>query len=258
MVVLGVYGGLLGLILGSFLNVVVYRLAAGLALSRPPSACPVCGHPIRRRHNVPVLGWLVLRGRCADCGAPISVRYPLVELATGAIFAVLVVRLDSLDLLPAVPAYLVFAAVGIVVALIELDGGSPPTRIVVGGLVVVVTLLAVASAWQGDGASLLRAAIGGAACTAVGATIAGARPGSLRPGDAGLAGLAVVATAYVSCETLVVGAVAAGVLAAAAGLMVRARHGHRSAAATPRMHSLLAGCLVAGALLAVVARSPWG
>ncbi len=79
---------LLGLAVGSFLNVVVYRLGAGLSVSSPRwSFCPACGHVIRARDNVPVLSWLLLRGRCRDCRAPISVQYPLVEAATGLAFA---------------------------------------------------------------------------------------------------------------------------------------------------------------------------
>jgi leader peptidase (prepilin peptidase) / N-methyltransferase len=76
----------LGLAVGSFLNVVIARVPAGQSVVRPASRCPECAHVIRARHNVPVLGWLMLRGRCADCANPISVRYPVVELATGAAF----------------------------------------------------------------------------------------------------------------------------------------------------------------------------
>src|SRR3954453_9233125 len=88
-VILGwaVIAGVLGLAIGSFLNVVIYRVPTGLSVVSPPSACPKCGHEIRNRHNVPVLGWLVLRGRCYDCQAPISARYPLVEAGTGVLFA---------------------------------------------------------------------------------------------------------------------------------------------------------------------------
>ena len=68
-----------GLAIGSFLNVVIYRVPAGQSLVTPASHCPHCDAPVRNRHNVPVLGWLLLRGRCADCAAPISARYPLVE-----------------------------------------------------------------------------------------------------------------------------------------------------------------------------------
>lgn len=72
-----------GSTIGSFLNVVIYRLPMGLNLGNPGSRCPFCEHPIRARDNVPVFGWLNLRGRCRDCGAPIPVRYPAVELVMG-------------------------------------------------------------------------------------------------------------------------------------------------------------------------------
>ncbi|MDY6936671.1 MAG: prepilin peptidase [Cyanobacteriota bacterium] len=77
---------ILGSAIGSFLNVVVYRLPAGLSLLWPPSRCPHCFHRLGARENVPILGWLWLRGRCAHCRAPISARYPCVEAATGLLF----------------------------------------------------------------------------------------------------------------------------------------------------------------------------
>jgi leader peptidase (prepilin peptidase) / N-methyltransferase len=79
----------LGAIIGSFLNVVVYRLPRGLSLERPGSHCPKCNHPIRWYDNVPIFGWLWLRGRCRDCGTSISARYPLVELTVGLMFLAL-------------------------------------------------------------------------------------------------------------------------------------------------------------------------
>lgn len=75
-----------GATIGSFLNVVIYRLPAGLNLMKPASRCPVCEHPIRARDNVPVLGWLALGGKCRDCGVNIPIRYPLVELVVGLLF----------------------------------------------------------------------------------------------------------------------------------------------------------------------------
>ena len=88
---------LLGLAIGSFLNVVIYRVPLSRSVASPPSACPHCGAAIRWYDNLPVFSWLLLRGRCRDCSAPISVRYPLVELGT-AVFFVLV----GLMFLPAV------------------------------------------------------------------------------------------------------------------------------------------------------------
>jgi len=79
----------IGSVIGSFLNVVIYRLPRGMSLLHPGSSCPQCGHLIRWFDNVPTLGWLWLRGRCRDCSAKISVRYPLVEAATAIIFVAL-------------------------------------------------------------------------------------------------------------------------------------------------------------------------
>src|SRR6476659_4531270 len=101
--------GVLGLVVGSFLNVVAHRVPRGESVVRPPSACPRCGTPIRNRHNVPVLGWLVLRGRCYDCSLPISPRYPVVEAATGLLFALVGVRFADRPML--LSAYLAFAGI---------------------------------------------------------------------------------------------------------------------------------------------------
>ena len=76
----------LGLLVGSFLNVVIYRLPAGLSVVHPGSFCPRCRHPIRWYHNLPVVGWLLLRGKCYDCQKGISARYPIVELVVAALF----------------------------------------------------------------------------------------------------------------------------------------------------------------------------
>jgi leader peptidase (prepilin peptidase)/N-methyltransferase len=84
-----------GLIVGSFLNVVAWRLPRGDSLAMPPSHCPSCDTPIRPYDNVPVLSWLVLRGRCRHCRAPISPRYPSVELATGGLYAAVVASQDD-------------------------------------------------------------------------------------------------------------------------------------------------------------------
>lgn len=78
----------LGTCVGSFLNVCAYRIPRGMSVTKPRSRCPGCGSSIRARDNVPVLGWLMLRGRCRGCRAPISVRYPAVELALGLLFAI--------------------------------------------------------------------------------------------------------------------------------------------------------------------------
>ena len=155
--------GLLGLAIGSFLNIVIHRVPMLASLSHPSSRCPECGHAIRHRHNVPVLGWLVLRGRCADCAAPISPRYPIVELLTAVLFVTVTVRLVQLDLLTALPAFLWFAAAGIALAMIDLDVGRLPNVIVLPAYPILAALLTVAALVSHDPGALLRAAIGAAA-----------------------------------------------------------------------------------------------
>ena len=79
--------GVVGLMIGSFLNVVIYRLPRHKSIVRPGSACPSCGKPIKWYDNIPILSWLILLGRCRSCGVSISPVYPLVELAVGLLFA---------------------------------------------------------------------------------------------------------------------------------------------------------------------------
>lgn len=118
--------GLYGLVLGSFLNVVVYRLPAGIPTSYPSSRCPRCLVAIRPWHNVPVLGWVLLRGRCRDCGCAISARYPLVEAMTGILFVLSWKRFDTLvEVLSA----LLFSCLMVVLALIDLDHRALPDEI---------------------------------------------------------------------------------------------------------------------------------
>lgn len=140
---IAVLSGLLGLAIGSFLNVVIYRVPRGLSIVRPGSACPSCGHEIRAYDNVPVLAWLWLRGRCRDCHAPISPRYPLVELATGILFAGTALALNDEVFLA---AYLAFVAGVLALAIIDLETLTLPRSIVwthlglVGGLLLVNTV----------------------------------------------------------------------------------------------------------------------
>jgi len=119
--------GVLGLLIGSFLNVVIYRLPRGESLVTPGSRCPGCETPIKPYDNIPVVSWLLLRGRCRKCGTAISVRYPLVEALTGAVFVgVALTRGVNDDL----AVWLPLAAVLIAVAGIDLDHRIIPNKIV--------------------------------------------------------------------------------------------------------------------------------
>ena len=121
---------LLGLCVGSFLNVVIWRLPRGGSVVQPPSHCPHCEMPLGARDLVPVGSWLFLRGACRGCRTRISVRYPVVELVTGLLFVAIGVRFGlSLALLP----FLVFTAVVVALTGIDIDTLTLPRQLVYGG-----------------------------------------------------------------------------------------------------------------------------
>ena len=112
---------------------VIYRLPAGLSLLRPPSRCPQCAHALSAKDNVPVVGWLLLRGRCRYCRTPIAVRYPLVEAATGLLFLLVFWTFEpSLQTL----GYWAFFSWLLALALIDLDTLTLPNTLTQSGLIV--------------------------------------------------------------------------------------------------------------------------
>src|SRR5436309_6749414 len=117
--------GLLGLAVGSFLNVVIYRVPRKESVVRPRSRCPGCGTQLADRDNIPVVSWLLLRGRCRTCGEPISARYPLVELGTAALFVAAALRFGA-DW--AVPGFLLFFASLLAISLTDLEHYIIPNR----------------------------------------------------------------------------------------------------------------------------------
>jgi leader peptidase (prepilin peptidase) / N-methyltransferase len=127
-----------GLAVGSFLNVVIYRVPRHESIVSPPSSCPTCGTAIAARDNVPVVSWLLLRGRCRHCHSPISPQYPLVELATAALFAGLAARFGY-DW--ALPAYLALFAGLLALSWIDVERMLLPKAIVYPLLVIVSVLL---------------------------------------------------------------------------------------------------------------------
>jgi len=127
-----------GLIVGSFLNVVIHRLPRGESIVRPRSRCPGCGHAISAWENVPVLSYCLLRGRCRGCGVKISARYPIVELFTGLVFAAVGLRYGAQLM---TPVWCCFAAALIAAAVIDLDHRIIPDEISVGGLLVALVLV---------------------------------------------------------------------------------------------------------------------
>jgi leader peptidase (prepilin peptidase)/N-methyltransferase len=236
---------LLGLAIGSFLNVVIYRVPRGESLVRPGSHCPSCGTPIRPWHNIPLVGWLVLRGRCAACQARISPRYPLVELSTGVLFVIVTWRLVNLGLGSAVPAFLYFTAIGVALAAIDLDLRRLPTAIIAPSYPVLAVLLGASAAWQHDGWSMVRAVIGAIALLGFFLLLVFAYPAGMGMGDVRLAGLVGGVLGYLSWAALIIGAFAGFALGAVVGVaLIAARHGGRKTA-VPFGPFMIAGVLLA-------------
>lgn len=152
----------LGAAVGSFLNVVIYRVPAGLSLLHPPSRCPKCLHRLRSHENVPVLGWLWLRGRCAHCRSPISPRYPIVEAATALLF---VITFWAFGLSWQTVGYWAFLSWLLSLSLIDLDTLTLPNPLTQSGLVAGLVFQAVwgyvaGGGWTGAIVQLMHGLIG--------------------------------------------------------------------------------------------------
>ncbi|MFP5224422.1 MAG: prepilin peptidase, partial [Actinomycetota bacterium] len=120
--------GLFGILFGSFANVLIHRIPAGDSIVSPPSSCPRCGEPIRPRDNIPILSWLMLRGRCRSCRAPISARYPLIELGMGAVLAL---SASSVDRLSDLAVILPLVFVSVTLAVIDLETTRLPDALTI-------------------------------------------------------------------------------------------------------------------------------
>lgn len=223
--------GLFGSLIGSFLNVVVYRVPTGRSVVSPPSACAACGHPVRPYDNIPVVSWLVLRGKCRDCGAPISPRYPLVEVGAAVFFAVVAVRFvpqlaaetGAAHLaagILALVAFLYLAAISLALALIDLDTQRLPNVLVLPAYAVGAVLLGAAALVEGDWGALGRAVLGAGILGGVYLLIAVIRPGGIGFGDVKLAGVIGLFLGWLGWEALAVGALAGFVLGGLFGLVL--------------------------------------
>jgi leader peptidase (prepilin peptidase)/N-methyltransferase len=156
--------GVIGLMIGSFLNVVIHRVPRKESVVRPRSHCPSCGTQLTALDNIPLVSWLVLGGKCRTCRAHISGRYPLVELATGALFAATALRFSGDWVLP---AFLLFFAALLALAVIDFEQFLLPNRIIYPTLLASLPLLVLAAAGNGDWRSLRNALFGALAAFAV-------------------------------------------------------------------------------------------
>lgn len=155
---------IIGSILGSFFNVIVYRVPRGESIVRPPSACPACGTRLRARDNIPVLGYLMLRGRCRYCAAPISARYPVVEILSGILPVLFFIRFGA-----STPFFVFWplSCVLLVLSFIDLDLRIIPDKVTLPGIAVgliVAPLVGLLGFWE----SLLGVLVGGGALYLIG------------------------------------------------------------------------------------------
>src|SRR4051794_4827816 len=212
-----VFCGVLGLLIGSFLNVVIWRVPRGESVVRPPSHCPGCDAPIAPRDNVPVVSWLLLRGRCRHCGEPIAWRYPFIELLTAAVFAVLAAKLGP----PAArAAFLYLGAIGVALAAIDMDCHRLPDVLTLPSYPVVLALLALAAGVDGHAWPFERALISMGALFGFYALVWLVYPAGMGLGDVKLSGVLGLALGYLGWAELVVGAFAAFVVGSVVSVAV--------------------------------------
>lgn len=249
---IAILAGSLGSVIGSFLNVVIYRVPAGVSIIAPPSACARCGHHIRPRDNVPVLSWLLLRGRCRDCAAPISVRYPLVEAGTAALFVAVALRFPlpfssasaTAAALLTVLAFAYLASASVALTLIDIDTRTLPNSIVLPSYPVGAVLLTAASAATGDVASLLRAALGMLVLGALYLALA-LISGGMGFGDVKLAGVLGLFLGWLGWDVLIVGSIAAFILGGIYGVVLLVTGRVRRGSSVPFGPWMLAGAWIA-------------
>jgi leader peptidase (prepilin peptidase)/N-methyltransferase len=243
MVFLVVLVGVVGLLIGSFLNVVIYRVPQGQSVVRPRSHCPGCNTQIAWYDDIPVVSWLVLRGRCRTCNEPISVRYPAVELLTAALFALLAIKFGASWELP---AFLYLAAVGIALAAIDLDTKRLPNVLTLPSYVVGGVLLLLPAVLDDRWGDYSRAWMGAAALFAFYFVLAFIYPAGMGFGDVKLAGLLGLYLGWLSWGAVVVGGFLGFLLGAVVGgaMMIGRKAGRKTAIP-------FGPFMIAGALLAV-------
>lgn len=232
----------LGLVIGSFLNVVAWRVPRGESVVSPGSHCPACDAPVRVRDNLPVLGWVLLRGRCRDCGSPISVRYPAVELVTAVVFGLLAWRIG---LQVELPAFLYLGGVGIALALIDLDVKRLPNSLTLPSYAVGATLLGIAAVADSDAAAYIRALLGMLTLFAFYFLLAFIYPAGMGFGDVKLAGVLGMHLGWLGWGVLAVGGFLGFLLGGLVGgaLMMAKRAGRKTA--IPFGPFMLLGALLA-------------
>ncbi|MGZ4240807.1 MAG: prepilin peptidase [Actinomycetota bacterium] len=206
---------LFGLIFGSFANVVVHRVPLKESIVHPRSRCQSCGTELRARDNIPVVSWLLLRGRCRYCGAPISARYPAIELLTAALFGLAAWRIrPATDLV----AFLPLLWVLVVLSFIDLEHKLLPNRIVGPSLATGVVLTGVAAALGPGAGAWVRALAGGAVAFGFFLLLAIISPRGMGMGDVKLSSVLGLALGYLGWGRLFVGLLLSFIAGAVGGI----------------------------------------
>jgi len=242
-----------GLFVGSFLNVVVYRAPLGLSVSTPRSFCPTCDRQLAWWENVPLASWLALRGRCRTCHEPISARYPLVEAATAVSFALVAAAWHGS---PPTAGYCALAATSLAVALVEFGGRRSPLSIAAVGAAIGQVLIVVAAVWLGRWPVLVWSLVGLAVGAVALAGLRGADPDARDPRWHGrtllpVAGCWLGGIGAAGSGTAVVAGVAGWVLAEFACLVVLWAGGRGSRSLPVPVSTAASTPLVAGVLVAL-------
>lgn len=239
---------LVGLAVGSFLNVVIARVPRHESVVHPPSHCPECDTAIAPRDNVPVLSYVALRGRCRHCGTSIALRYPLVEVATAVLWAAVGARFAGSW---ALPAYLMFSAALLAISVIDLEHYIIPNRIVYPVGFASVPLLTLAAALDDDWPALVRAGLAGLAAFAFFFALHVVSPRSMGFGDVRLSLLLGVYLGWLGWPEVLAGLFLGFALGAVVGvaLMVTGRRNRRQ-------HIPFGPFLAAGTMLVVLVGDP--
>ena len=234
--------GLFGLLIGSFLNVVIWRVPRGESIVSPGSHCPGCDAELSPLENIPVLAWLALRGRCRHCHTHISVRYPLVELANAGLWVGVAQRFgQSWEL----PAFLALAAGLVALSMIDLDHFLLPNRVLYPTGFLVGALLLLPAAFDGEWSAYLRAALGGIAAFAVFFLIHVISPRGMGFGDVRLSFVLGVALGWLSWGHIFLGLFIGFLLGAVVGMFLIATRLRTRKQPVPFGPFMAAGALIA-------------
>ena len=234
--------GVFGLLIGSFVGVVVDRVPRKESIVSPPSHCVACEAPIRPYDNIPVISYVALRGRCRACHTRIPPRDALLELGTGILFVLLAWRLGSAW---ALPAYCVFAATAVAISAIDIEHMRIPSAVVYATAVLGAPLLVLASAGTHDWSALESAAIGGAGAFATFFALFYAVPKGIGFGDVRFAGLCGGFLGWLGFREVVAGFLISFVVAGVPAALLLAMHKVKRQTKIPFGPFLAAGTVIA-------------